>query len=338
MRRRKSPIAILLLFLLLIVGGFVAFVAVNGNLSPDDSSALYGGRLESGYLSAGFLITEMTNGSSKTCGVSVITNQVAITAGHCVDDAKTIRIGAGDFSTNYGLLKTVGRAVSKAGWATGRNRSDDFAILTYQNNGHFSSFAKIGNPAQGCIARVVAYGRTENPLESITHPRKSALLCVSDISVDTFRLTSEDAGICFGDSGSPVYRDGTNEVIGVIVSIIKKDEDDNEPCAIGNTAIAVRVDTQERLIKEQVQTDFAAQGVLEFPTETVVEVAEETLLEKLGLAAIQNITPRQRDTFLLVGSLAGVGILVILIGVLLYSNSRSTRQISSAYDSPQQYY
>lgn len=315
----------------------MTFVAVNGNLSPDDSSALYGGRLESGYLSAGFLITDTTDGTAKSCGVSVITNQVAITAGHCVDDAKTIHIGAGDFSSNYNVLKVVSRAVSKAGWATGRNRSDDFAVLTYQNNNHFSSFAKIGSPAEGCIARVVAYGRTENPLEAITHPRKSALLCVSDISVDTFRLTSEDAGICFGDSGSPIYRDGTNEVIGVVVSIIKKNENDNAPCAIGNMAIAVRVDTQERLIRERVETDFAAQGVIDFPTETLVEVAEETLLEKLGLAALQNITPRQRDTFLLIGSLAGVGILIVLIGVLLYSNSQSQKQFSSAYDTKTYY-
>lgn len=330
--KRKKFVSIFLLFLLIAVGTFVAVIAANYSLQVDDSSALYGGRPETGYLSAGFLINETTEGGTKTCGYSVITNQVAITAGHCVDDARVIYIGVGAYSSLTDQLKRVDRAIAKRNWAENKARSDDFAILAFNDNDYFSEFAKIGTVSEGCNFRVVAYGRTEDPLESITKPRKSALLCASSIGVDTFRLTADNAGICFGDSGSPVYREGTNEVVGVIASIIKKNETDNEPCSIGNTAIVVRVDTNERIIRENVETIFGQSANLNFPTETVVEVADETLLEQLGLAFLQNADQRTKDTYLLFGVMGLLAVLIISLGYLLYSGREKQEvQVSSMY-------
>lgn len=331
MRNKRNPILVVLMVIILILGIFVAYVAAYGNLGVEDSGALFGGRIEKGYLSAGFLVVE-TQQSLKTCGFSAISNQIAVTAAHCVDDARKIFMGLGQFTNDTQNLKQVRRAVAKANWVESQIRSDDFAVLTFPNTGYFSDFAKIAAPSEGCIARVVAYGRTEDPIESITKPRKSALLCVSEIGVETFRMTSDTAGICFGDSGSPIYRDGTNELIGVVVSIVKKDPNDTQPCAIGNTAIAVRVDANQRIIQEQLQADFATNEILPLNTDTVVDVANETFLERLGLNFLENLSTREKETYLLVGVVALIALLLVTIGVLLSGKKSSSTNYSSAYE------
>src|SRR5690606_17506046 len=122
-------------------------------------------------------------------------------------------------------------------WVQNQERSSDFAILNFQNlNGYFTSFSNIASPREGCDMRVVAYGRTENPNEISIKPRKSAIVCASEIGRNTYVISGrgQESGICFGDSGSPVYYNGTETLVGVVVSIILEDNNQQQPCGFGN--------------------------------------------------------------------------------------------------------
>lgn len=293
------PLALLLMFLI---------KQVQENLELEESSALFGGIREKGYPSAGFLVTNTATGS-KSCGYSVLSNTLAITASHCVDDATSILLGKGNFTYENIGKKVVESAIQKSGWINGKTRSEDFAILRFADTGFFRDFAEIGTVTDGCNLRVVAYGRTENADEYGQFPRKSAKLCASEILAETFKVKgdpAENSGICFGDSGSPVYIEGTNQVVGVIVSIINKVPDDPNPCDFGNTAIVVRTDANLRLVNDTIEATSTNFQDISLDTSLQIEVAEETFLEKLGLNQLENLTETEKLTIALVATVVGV--------------------------------
>jgi V8-like Glu-specific endopeptidase len=309
-----------------IVTIFGAVRIINQNLSLDDSSALYGGELEKGYPSAGYLISYGANGGLKTCGFSVLNKNVAITASHCVDDSTDIYVGKGDFNLNPDKNIKIIKATQKEQWVANKDRSNDFAILNFEDNSnYFQVFAQIASPVEGCNYRVVAYGRTGNSDEDFTKPRKSAILCASDIKSTTFMVKGKDAGICFGDSGSPVYFNGSETVAGVVVSIVLEDPNDSTPCKIGNTAIVVRADANQNLINENIESIAADLQNIEVADGLTIQVADETLWDKIGLGSIPE---NQRLRYLLYVTSAGV---VLLLIVLLVTLTRKPKDKKPSY-------
>lgn len=316
MHKAKLSVSLFLTVFILLVGGFIAIYATWNKLQAPETSALYGGDPEAGYPSAGYLINRTTGGGLKTCGFSMLTSTIGITAGHCVDEAQVIYVGKGEFDFNNVTAQSkISKAITKQGWAESQQRTADFSILHLEKNNLFTDFGRIGSPTESCDYRVVAYGRTEDP-NQLGKPRKSAQLCVSSIGPDTFQVKGYSSGICYGDSGSPIYREGTNQIIGIVVSIIKQDPNENAACAFGNTAIAVRVDANQRLITNEVQASgiTSPQQVDEI---TTISVAEETVWEKIGLSQIQNLTEREKQIYLLVGLFIGVAVLIVSIILML---------------------
>jgi secreted trypsin-like serine protease len=296
------------------VGAFALLVQIvaNLNLSPDDSSALYGGILEEGYPSAGFLVSYRSDAVA-TCGYAPLNATLAITASHCVDDSNAIYVGLGKFTINNFQNLKVNKAIQKEGWVKDKKRIDDFAILKLADNNFFREFAQVASPIVGCNYRVVAYGRTQDPDEAALHPRKSAGVCVLSIADSIVTIQGRNSGICFGDSGSPIYYEGTNKVIGVIASIINPDAGD--PCAYENTAIVVRADANRNLINENITTssDSSANGI-DIVDGTTIEVAEASVLEKVGLGKLENFDEVGKYSFILNAVI--VGIVVIAIGII----------------------
>jgi V8-like Glu-specific endopeptidase len=297
---------------------YSASMIIQKNQSLSDSNALYGGELERGYPSAGYLISRETSGSIKTCGFAVLNNSIGITAAHCVDDSESIYIGQGTFSSDVSVAKEVLSATQKSGWVSGKERNNDFAILNYSNSdGYFQAFGEIAAPQEGCLMRVIAYGRTADPAEAFTKPRKSGLVCATDITNDTFVIQGKDSGICFGDSGSPIYYNGTNKVVGVVVSIILENQDESNPCAISNKAIVVRTDTNQGIINDVI-AENAESGSVEDTVNVAsgfeINVAEETFLQKLGL---DNLSESDQFKILLYAAVSGLMLLIIIILILL---------------------
>jgi len=310
----------------------IAFVVLTSdtirqNLGIGDSSALYGGELERGYPSAGYLISYGVNGSIQTCGFTVLNDKVAVSASHCVDGSKEIFLGKRDFSFNNEKNIKVTKATQREGWVKNKERASDFSILEFNDTaGYFKDFATIGTPTAGCNYRVVAYGRTEDPSESFTKPRKSAVVCASEIKNDTFFIHGEKSGICFGDSGSPVYENNTNKLVGVVASIILEESNETQPCEIGNNAIVVRVDANQRLVNE-ILAEIGGEAIGSTTGSSVTDpggsletdVVKENFIDRLG---ISNLSNRQRFN-LLVG-VSGT-VLVTLVILLVYVLSRSSK-------------
>lgn len=307
-----KKIILIILLLALMLTTILATYIIQRNQSPTDSEALFGGSVESGYPSAGFLITDNRNGGSKYCGYVAINARVGITAGHCVDDASGMYLGKGEFSFDKTKLIKVDKAVQKSGWADSKLRPDDFAVLNFRNSdGYLRDYAEVASPVEGCRYRVVAYGRTEDPSSIANPPRKSAALCASEITSKVFTVTGYGTGLCFGDSGSPVFYEGTNKVVGVIASIIKKDGDNNEnPCSFSNTAIVVRVDSNASLINENVQVAEPNAPDIEIINGFTVEVASDTLLGRIGLSRLENLSDDEKFNL-------SIGVIILMIIVIL---------------------
>ncbi len=248
----KTTFAILALILITVSAIFLSNKINKNteNLSAEDSNALYGGDLEYGYKSAGYLVNYQKNSTQRrSCGVAVINNSQAITAGHCVDSAEAIFIGEGFFKDKKSDFLAVNKINLKQNWIKSRNEEDDIAVLFYTNDNKFNTFASIIPPKDGCNYHIVAYGRSDDT-PNMTLPRKGADICISNITNKTFRIIgANNSGICFGDSGSPIYEKDSNKLVGIISSIVMHpNSDPKDVCNIGNTGLAIRADSTSELI------------------------------------------------------------------------------------------
>lgn len=321
----KIIFVLFLSFLSLIVVLF-ANEFIKQDQSARDSDALFGGRLEKGFPSAGFLVANTSQGV-KSCGYAVLSPTIAITASHCVDDSSSILLGLGEFDYSNVNKVVVNTAIQKAGWVNTKNRRDDFSILRFGDSStFFTDFAEIDRVSEGCNYRVVAYGRTENIDEYGRFPRKSAKLCAFEIDNDIFRVradSSEKAGICFGDSGSPVYIDGTNKVIGVVASILNNpNRASSDQCDFNNTGIVVRADTNINFVNQSIQLASNDTFNRELDRDIVVQVVDQSVFARLGLRFLDNLDNTQKIVSI---GLITIGILTIFLSIyFLFSGKRKT--------------
>lgn len=323
-----KKLIILLLFLGLIGGGgFFLYTQLQTNQGIDDSSALYGGELERGYPFAGYLISYEPSGAMKTCGYAVLNNQVAVTASHCVDNSESIFLGLGDFSVRADNHIQVTKATQKEQWISDKVRAHDFAILNFNDtNGFYEDFAEIASPTEGCKYKIIAYGRTEDPNENYIKPRKSASLCASEITANTFVVEGDGtSGICFGDSGSPLFYEGTNQLVGQMVSIILEDPNDTNPCAFGNKAIVVRADANESLINENIASLGSNLQSVNVTDGLTIEVADQSIFDRLGLSFLENLDEQTKMQYILYGTIT---LTVLVVIVLLFTLTRKPKQDS----------
>ncbi|MCA9386929.1 trypsin-like serine protease [Candidatus Dojkabacteria bacterium] len=315
-----------IIIVVLALGAFGLFYKLlQQNLALDDSDALFGGELEKGYPFSGYLISYEPGGAMKTCGYAVLNKNVAVTASHCVDNSESIYLGLGDFSLLGQNHVSVIKATQKEQWVQSKTRSHDFAILNINDTtGFYSEFAEIATPTEGCKYKVVAYGRTEDPSENFEKPRKSATLCARDISANTFIIKGDGtSGICFGDSGSPIFYKDTNKLAGIVVSIILEDPNDTEPCAFGNTAIAVRPDANQNLINENIQALNAGVADVSVVDGLTITVAEQNFFDRIGLSQINNLSDAEQKKYLLYGTATLTVFMVLMLLIIVARKPKS---------------
>lgn len=251
----------LLIALIILLG--IGWELRRRSLAPEDSDALIGGQLESGYSATGFLVTFLSNNTVEYCGATLLDSATAITAAHCVDTPGTRFFGLGEFTTDSSNLRRVSGTTQKPGW----NRQDsgeDLALITLVDTIPLTEVGKLDTttPATGCGYRVVAYGRDNPDLNSPDNDRerKSAEICINNFFGNVMIMYSPRGGICLGDSGSPVYLDRTNKIVG-IVSAVRKQSDNSPICFVGNTAFVTRIETGIEFVGQTVGQTRLAQYV-----------------------------------------------------------------------------
>lgn len=255
-------IASALIIIVFLVGlGIILYVATTlsqqSDISPEESSALYGGRVEAGFPAAGFMLHVDASGGLAFCGFSMISSTTGITAAHCFDQGIKHYAGFGTFTIDTSKLIPVADFVQLPGWDH-KTSVNDLAVfkLDHAPDPSSTEVAQLGIPALGCTYRVVAYGRNELDAEvvSIERPRKSGQLCIDSIDGNILSLSGSDAGLCLGDSGSPIFEEGTGRVIGVISAIVRKDK--SQPsCYIGNIGYGVRIDANAQFVAANTDAD-----------------------------------------------------------------------------------
>ncbi|MDQ6984938.1 MAG: trypsin-like serine protease [Candidatus Dojkabacteria bacterium] len=310
MKILRTYIALFIIAAFAVMVVFTSDILKNDNQSSEDSSALYGGRLEAGYPSGGYLVSENSEGKYNYCSIVTIERGKAITAAHCVEDTVALEIGFNSFVFEGDNNLQVTRVYRSRDW-DGKNLNADFAIIEFNLNNELSRpIAQITSPTENCNYTVVAYGRTEEDeagqLE--TRPRKSGKVCIKEVDAGTFVLEGFDSGICIGDSGSPIYESNTDILVGIASSILTSPEQKNDPCFIGNTAVAVRADinyTEFSSIDSNTLTgEFSSQDITE---------ASGLFEDFIAATGTEDLFSERRNVIIFIAGIFGVFTLIMLL-------------------------
>jgi len=238
MIKAKSKIIKILLLVAVILVGILGTIYLNTNLAPESSSALFGGKLETGYEFAGYEIAYNGN-KLTTCGVTFLNSSTVITAAHCVQEGAELYIGTGTFKPARKDNIKVNSYVVHPSW-TGKPEND-IAILNLSSNVDLTTYATVSSPLEGCNYEIVGYGQNETSVagDFSTKLRKSISVCIENIIGNIAYMKGSDGGICYGDSGSPVFEKSTNRIVGIVSSIVSTNKDKSSYCAVSNIGAIV---------------------------------------------------------------------------------------------------
>jgi hypothetical protein len=222
----------------------------NNNVSSQNAAALVKGRSESGYDYVGYIISD----KQKVCAATLLDKSTILTAGHCLSytAGESFVFGTGKFSTNKDLLVKIVLVKFAPGFDPQTNQGPDLAIAKLSQPVRASTYPTIGQVSENCEASIVAYG---SGVQSGSAPidyfkKKSGEGCVRAITNNFLVQFSSSVGICFGDSGGPVFKNnGSNEIIGVLSGGIIDQKLDTLLCDPGNTAFVVNVNNYSKFIK-----------------------------------------------------------------------------------------
>lgn len=243
-------IGILLVFVL--ITSFLLIEYASKNQSLEDSSALFGGKLESGYPYAGYLIAVEPNNKITTCGVAFLNEKTAVTAAHCIIDNASIYLGTGEFKLSLRNNYEIQYAEQNPSWDSKTYK--DIAIIYLDGEiSALNTYATYSTPTLGCNYIIVGYGMNEDSVEgSLSNKhRKSSEICIEEMLNDEAFFKGSGGGICYGDSGSPVFEKGTNKLVGVVSSIlVPQNFQGGNYCSINNRGVMVRVDANQNFIAD----------------------------------------------------------------------------------------
>lgn len=247
-RNLRKKIVGLFGFLMLAIVSLGALYYVNTtrtSLSSEEADAVFGGEANPfDYPYAGYLLSYSPNGVFENCGMVMISSDIGLSAAHCMLDKDVAYVGLGNFEQSPSQNVSIKTFLLNDEW---NGRTSDYDVLYFQIERPFieeDNFATVDSPTLGCDYEILGYGRTDQEINSPLDQRRSATICIDEISDTLLSIRSPDGGVCFGDSGSPIFRKDTSSVVGVtsaIDRVVASSDLDN--CFVGNTAKAVRLDT-----------------------------------------------------------------------------------------------
>jgi secreted trypsin-like serine protease len=214
------------------------------------TQSVVGGHAETGYAPVGYLVHGQSPTSMKgpICGATLVAPSVVVTASHCINAYPTDGFGVG-FGTAGAGPKYVAKKVfmhplydpnALERW------HNDIAVLIFPQP-ISQPTAHMSRAASGDQTRYIGYGRTTPGGPDVhtgyTFERKSAREKMTATDALGIYTTGIDGGLCWGDSGGPLFRDGTNDVLGVLADFNAVFD-----CHVGNDMIFTSLDAQQAFI------------------------------------------------------------------------------------------
>lgn len=308
----------LLLIIILTISGFG--LALSPVASQQYNPLLLNGAPTNAYLPAGYVL-DIDGNQLGICGGTVLQRGIAVTAAHCVETGIDVLFGNGTISTTDEDNINITLVNVNPLW-DGQDTSEDIAIIQYAEDDSDFEVANIVSPTAGCGYTVASYGQTSaNDTGQIeSRVKRSLPVCISELTSETFIITAETSGgFCFGDSGSPIFRTGTNDIVGIISAVRFFDATGDTTCELNNEVVSVRLDAKNAFLNQFLNDDVEDPAPPPDPEPDpeptpapTPQPQPQTPEQELPDTSIQNL---DNSAFLLLG-----GVLILMLGITLNRN------------------
>lgn len=315
------------------------FLAQRQTLAPEDSNALVEGREESGYQYVGYIISDQ----QKVCAATLIDPQIIITAGHCLANPSgdTFLFGTGEFDPDSEDLVNITAALFPQEFMLDTAKGPDLSIAVLERpiQADTSITATLTIPYENCEASIVAYGAGIESGKAVEDMfiKKSGEGCVRAITRNFLLRFNKEVGMCFGDSGGPIFKEnGSNQIIGILSGGLINPQLEKLECDPGNTGYVVNVNAYKDFIdnaiidlkNEQISLDTGSKyrilnldSVDNFSTKFQANLAQAQLIqtEEKSSSEIFSVEDPNLPLKILViffGILTGLGVIIIIIRVI----------------------
>lgn len=260
--------------------GLVCLVGCGGSGAEDRSEdALWGGAPEGGYPAVGHQLMGQDPAYMHRagCGVTVIGRHWGLTAAHCTDPG-WYRLQGMALGEAASARQHIATAIFTTGAydidaPLGWRHSQDYALMYFPDGVDKVTPAAMAFAAPGCEFRGIHYGLGQGPRHE---GRKSAEVCLDDVDETTLRARPQGAGLCHGDSGGPLFRAGTRDLVGILTDFAPRWSEDTAYCRYENDMIYTPVTAFRDFVGCVQRQDLAPHRALsaDAPTTALVAVPE----------------------------------------------------------------
>ena len=254
----------------LIVAGLTTAVLITRPVNLEPGQALVKGRLESGYEYVGFIISD----KQKVCAATLLDESTLITAAHCLAPSagEKFSFGIGDFTVDTDKLTAISVINYAPGFQLGSNLGPDLALAKLSTPISMQTYAVLGKASESCSASIVAYGAgiDSGIAGAELFKKKSGEGCARAITSNFLVIFNREVGMCFGDSGGPIFEaPGSNVIIGILSGGLIDNRLEKLVCDPGNTGYVVNVDSYVGFLSDRQFASNTGTGL------RIVEAAEQ---------------------------------------------------------------